>query len=129
MRERISAKKRTPEQTEAEIQYQMKCNKCSHAEAESIVKWDDAIEAGEKPEGSEISKEQKAAIRDLTHTTRTNKQSGKPRERKIDPVKKELIEKLQGSLQGAENIDVKNEAEISFVYKGENFTIKLTKHR
>ena len=129
MRERISAKKRTPEQTEAEIQYQMKCNKCSHAEAESIVKWDDAIEAGEKPEGSEISKEQKAAIRDLTHTARTNKQSGKPRERKIDPVKKELIEKLQGSLQGAENIDVKNEAEISFVYRGENFTIKLTKHR
>lgn len=129
MRERISAKKRTPEQTEAEIQYQMKCNKCSHAEAESIVKWDDAIEAGEKPEGSEISKEQKAAIRDLTHTARTNKQSGKPRERKIDPIKKELIEKLQGSLQGAENIDVKNEAEISFVYKGENFTIKLTKHR
>ena len=129
MRERISAKKRTPEQTEAEIQYQMKCNKCSHAEAESIVKWDDAIEAGEKPEGSEISKEQKAAIRDLTHTARTNKQSGKPRERKIDPVKKELIEKLQGSLQGAENIDVKNEAEISFVYKGESFTIKLTKHR
>ena len=129
MRERISAKKRTPEQTEAEIQYQMRCNKCSHAEAESIVKWDDAIEAGEKPEGSEISKEQKAAIRDLTHTARTNKQSGKPRERKIDPVKKELIEKLQGSLQGAENIDVKNEAEISFVYKGENFTIKLTKHR
>lgn len=129
MRERISAKKRTPEQTEVEIQYQMKCNKCSHAEAESIVKWDDAIEAGEKPEGSEISKEQKAAIRDLTHTARTNKQSGKPRERKIDPVKKELIEKLQGSLQGAENIDVKNEAEISFVYKGENFTIKLTKHR
>lgn len=129
MRERISAKKRTPEQTEAEIQYQMKCNKCSHAEAESIVKWDDAIEAGEKPEGSEISKEQKAAIRDLTHIARTNKQSGKPRERKIDPVKKELIEKLQDSLQGAENIDVKNEAEISFVYKGENFTIKLTKHR
>lgn len=129
MRERISAKKRTPEQTEAEIQYQMKCNKCTYDEAVSIVKWDDAIEAGEKPEGSEITKEQKAAIRDLTHTARTNKKSDKPRERKIDPVKKELIEKLQSSLQGAENVSVKNEAEISFVYKGENFTIKLTKHR
>ena len=53
------------------------------------------------------------------------------RERKVDRVKgwliantKELMETL-----GATDLEVKTETELSFVYEGNNYTFKLTKHR
>ena len=54
----------------------------------------------------------------------------KPRERKVDETKKELIEYLEKALGMIVNVDnVKNESEISFTFKKELFTLKLIKHR
>ena len=54
----------------------------------------------------------------------------KPRERKVDEVKKDLIEYLEKALGMIVNVDnVKNESEISFTFKNEQFTLKLIKHR
>lgn len=54
----------------------------------------------------------------------------KPRERKVDETKKELIEYLEKALGMIVNVDnVKNESEISFTFKNELFTLKLIKHR
>ena len=54
----------------------------------------------------------------------------KPRERKVDETKKELIEYLEKALGMIINVDnVKNESEISFTFKKELFTLKLIKHR
>ena len=54
----------------------------------------------------------------------------KPRERKVDEVKKDLIEYLVKALEMIVNVDnVKNESEISFTFKKELFTLKLIKHR
>jgi soluble cytochrome b562 len=56
--------------------------------------------------------------------------SRKPREKKVDETKKELIEYLEKALEMIVNIDnVKNESEISFTFKKELFTLKLIKHR
>lgn len=55
----------------------------------------------------------------------------KPRERKVDETKKELIEYLEKALVLAEIkvVSVKNESEISFEHNKENYTLKLIKHR
>ena len=54
----------------------------------------------------------------------------KPRERKVDETKKELIEYLEKALGMIVSVDnVKNESEISFTFKKELFTLKLIKHR
>lgn len=63
-------------------------------------------------------------------------QSEKPRkkverERKVDEVKKEIIDELVACI--SKNIGkvtkVKTETEIDFVYADEDFTLKLTRHR
>ena len=55
----------------------------------------------------------------------------KPRERKVDETKKELIEYLEKALGMIiiAPLIVKNESEISFTFKKELFTLKLIKHR
>lgn len=55
----------------------------------------------------------------------------KPRERKIDEIKKDLIDLFEVTLKLAEIeiLSVKNESEISFKYKDQDFSIKLIKHR
>ena len=55
----------------------------------------------------------------------------KPRERKVDETKKELIDYLAKALGMIiiAPLIVKNESEISFTFKREDFTLKLIKHR
>lgn len=55
----------------------------------------------------------------------------KPRERKVDEVKKDLIDYLAKALGMIiiAPLIVKNESEISFTFKNEDFTLKLIKHR
>ena len=53
-----------------------------------------------------------------------------PKERKIDEEKKILLDILIESIKSKANIDnIKNEAEFSFNYCGNNYTVKLVKHR
>ena len=55
----------------------------------------------------------------------------KPRERKVDEIKKDLMDLFEVTLKLAELeiLSVKNESEISFKYKDQDFSIKLIKHR
>lgn len=55
----------------------------------------------------------------------------KPKERKVDEIKKDLIDLFEATLKLAEIeiLSVKNESEISFKYKDQNFSVKLIKHR
>lgn len=55
----------------------------------------------------------------------------KPRERKVDEVKKDLMDLFEVTLKLAEIeiLSVKNESEISFKYKDQDFSVKLIKHR
>lgn len=53
------------------------------------------------------------------------------RERKIDHDKKVILEKVAAALEswGIENLEVKNEVEISFRKCGATYALKLIKHR
>lgn len=55
----------------------------------------------------------------------------KPKPRKVDENKKLLITAIAKCLEDTDisNIVVKNEAEISFTRLGDNYTVKLIKHR
>lgn len=54
-----------------------------------------------------------------------------PPKRKVDENKKHLLMCIKNLLDGmhASITTVKNEAEVSFTYKNENYTVKLIKHR
>lgn len=63
-------------------------------------------------------------------------QSEKPRKkaektRKVDEVKKEIIDELIACISKniGKVVKVKTETEIDFVYADEDFTLKLTRHR
>lgn len=63
-------------------------------------------------------------------------QSEKPRkkvqkERKVDETKKHLLDCTRVLLEGlgAEQVTVKTETEIAFLFGGDSYTMKLTKHR
>ena len=54
----------------------------------------------------------------------------KPKERKVDEIKKMLLDRIAEVL--ADEVKItgrKTETEIGFTYKGECYTLKLTKHR
>ena len=57
--------------------------------------------------------------------------NNKPRERKIDETKKILLSAIHDCLVdgGAVVSEIKTETEIAFSFNGENYTVKLTKHR
>ena len=94
----------------------------------------DAEKDGEpvtREEAEEMAKmEIKAgAIKNYTESTAERK---KGREVKKDAVKVALIKDIQNaiSLLGFENLKVVNEQrELSFNYKGDNYSLTLTKHR
>lgn len=117
--------------TEAEIQKQMKANRCSREEAISIIEYDNAIDSGDKELGA-FTAEQKKMMRGLLKAERDpNAKKTTTRERKIDDDKLTIFTFIQQSLidPNITNLTCKNEAEISFSYKGSEYTVKLTKHR
>lgn len=63
-------------------------------------------------------------------------QSDKPRqlakkERKVDDTKKRLLTDCKVLLEGlgAENVLMQTETELNFIFKNENYSLKLIKHR
>ena len=90
----------------------MKDLECSREEAEEVAEMEIKAKGIKRYEKAEETKPRK------------------PRERKVDEVKKDLIEYLEKALGMIVNVDnVKNESEISFTFKNEQFTLKLIKHR
>lgn len=95
------------------IQEIMKDLECSREEAEEVAKMEMKAKGLKRYEQAE--KPRKKA----------------ERERKVDEVKKEIIDELVACI--SKNVGkvtkVKTETEIDFVYADEEFTLKLTKHR
>ncbi len=121
--------------TEQEILHQMKCNHCTREEALDILAWDYDIDHGDKEKGAPTA-EQKKLIRTLTKADKDpSKNRTVKRERKVDANKAEIFGWIRIMLEGmelngkVENLTCKNETEISFMHAGEEFTVKLTKHR
>ena len=95
------------------IQSIMKDLECSREDAEEVAKMEMKAKGLKRYEQAE--KPRKKA----------------ERERKVDEVKKEIIDELVACI--SKNIGkvtkVKTETEIDFVYADEEFTLKLTRHR
>lgn len=127
--------KRTTEQYEALIAKHMHTLSCTREEAINLIECDDKIDKGDK-ELFALTPEQKKLVRAVTKADSdpTKKRTVK-REHKVDEDKKTVFDWLRIPLEGfAQNgtisdITCKNEAEISFSYGGNDYTVKLTKHR
>ncbi len=82
--------------------------------------------------GSKVTIEK---VKDLqtkkTYAKSEKPRNAKPKERKIDEVKKGILEGCKNYLEneGAIIETVKTETEIAFLFGGESYTLKLTKHR
>lgn len=107
------------------------CDKlgCSIAEACDLILEESGKIAESEEVKAEIDKRTKNAPKRYEKADKERKPIN--RERKVDEVKgwllanaKELMETL-----GATELALKTETELSFVYEGNNYTFKLTKHR
>ncbi len=107
------------------------CDKlgCSIYEACELI----LEESGKIEESAEVKAEIDKRTKNAPKRYEKGDKTRKPmvKERKVDKVKgwliantKELMETL-----GATELEVKTETELSFVYEGESYTFKLTKHR
>ena len=76
-----------------------------------------------------IKEAEKNAPRRYEKSETSRKQTKK--ERKVDETKGHLLACVKNLLRdmGAENLALKTETEVSFTYKGDSYTFKLTKHR
>ena len=59
------------------------------------------------------------------------KKERKPRIRKVDKTKEQLLNNIKGLLEniGATNTSIMNEVELSFDYQDSNYSVRLIKHR
>lgn len=127
--------RRTEKEYEALIQKHMATLKCTREEAIDLIECDDEIDRG-NTDLFALTAEQKKIVRAVTKADKnpTAKRTVK-RERKVDEDKKHIFDILRIPLEGyqlngeIENLTFKNEAEISFTYNGNEYTVKLTKHR
>lgn len=105
---------------------------CTEAEAFEILAEDERIDKMTVKEAqSDLTSEQKKAVKKATITGSKKKVPVK-RERKIDRRKQFFINvifnRLCGLILDEEPVKV-NDSEIHFTYIGENYTVKLIKHR
>ena len=111
---------------EADIQKMMKRLKCSRREAIELIKSDESDEM--TPEQAELEKKAKAMPRRYETSDKPRKKA--ERERKIDTVKKGLLDLVLDALQDTVKItEIKNELACEFEYNGENYGLKITRHR
>ena len=100
----------------------------SLAEACEMILADDGLIKNEVQE--KLEECAKNAPRRYEQSAKTRKKAEK--ERKIDENKAELLEIIHDTLQMTPNLAItgqKNEVELYFWYKNDDYTLKLTKHR
>ena len=68
---------------------------------------------------------------DRRYEQSTKQRKTATKERKVDTTKKRFLGGFQTYLEGCGGIitSIKNEAEFSFTFEGESYTVKLVKHR
>ena len=97
----------------------------SREEAEQLIEDDENDEIGEE---GELMTEKAKEVKRYEKSTKERKKATK--ERKVDEEKARILEHLMGAITVETKIDsVKNEAEFSFTYHGNAYTVKLVKHR
>jgi hypothetical protein len=109
-----------------QIEKYMKSLGISKEEAEQL--WEDDQEDFIGEEGEEMTKKAK----EIKRYEKAEKPKGerKPKERQIDFPKQFLLKLcLNGLGETVQNPTVKTETEINFSYGGEDYTLKLTRHR
>lgn len=112
---------------EEQINHYMKALELTREEAIALIEDDENDVIGE--EGEEMTEKAKAVKR-YEKSAKERKKTVK--ERKVDEEKKFLLEILAATLKASEpteNLSIKNEAEISFNYHENSYTLKLVKHR
>lgn len=100
--------------------------KISREEAEQL--FEDDLEDYIGEEGEQMTEKAK----DLRRYEKADKpkKERKSKERKVDQEKAYILGELHKALEPLVEItNIKTETEISFVHNGENYTLKLTKHR
>ena len=83
-----------------------------------------------KAEAEEMAKMEIGAKAIRRHETSGKRKANTPRPRKIDPDKQKLFSLLTEAVGDFTNdMKCKNEAEFSFSYNGNAYTVRLVKHR
>ena len=84
-----------------------------------------------REEAEEMAKMELGAKADRRYEQSEIKKERKPKERKIDEEKKHILGCLKTLLEGmhADILNVKTETEIEFMFGGNHYSLKLTKHR
>lgn len=115
--------------TEADILRVMEGLHCSREEAIEILRDDEAVDRGENL--FELTPEQKKASKEARSAGGNKRTKPAQRERKVDEAKGAILTACQTTLAGlnATVTKVQTETEIEFTLNGENYTLKLTKHR
>lgn len=117
--------------TDERVKKIMELLHCSEEEALSVIQEDEAIDGMSMKEvNADLTDEQKKAVKAATKTG-TKKRTAVKRERKVDEVKKQIINGFRIYLEGsgATVEPLTTEAEMHFTYQGESYTVKLIKHR
>ena len=112
---------------EQEITKNMKLFKISREEAEQLWKDDHSDEV--LPEVAEMEKKAKKIKNYVQSESKPRKKAVK--ERKVDEEKKRILSDIKVLLEGlgATDTTMKNEAEVSFGFNSNSYTVKLIKHR
>ena len=111
-----------------EVQNHMDTLNITEAEALELMAEDKEIDRGAKL--YELPEDRKAGAKKARRADR-KKPAEIHRERKVDEVKKQILDYCRIPLEGAgaEVLEMKTETEILFTFQGESYTLKLTKHR
>ena len=91
-------------------------------------------------DGEPVTREEAEEMAEMEIKANTDikryEQSEKPRKkaekvRKVDEEKKVLLQNVKDTLEdlGAKILYIKTETEVTFAYNGNDYTVKLTKHR
>lgn len=117
--------------TEKQIEKMMKSLGLTRNEAIEMLMEDEAVDKMSMKEvNDDLTDEQKKVIKKASATQSKERKSVK-RERKVDEMKLAILTIIEKAL--AENVDDtisrKTETELNFKYSGEEYTLKLIKHR
>lgn len=109
----------------------MKSLSCTREEALAVIAEDEEIDGMSMKElHADETPEQKKARKDATKIG-TRKRTEVKRERKVDEIKKRLLNGFRVYLEGSGAVvePLKTEAEMNFKFEGADYTVKLIKHR
>lgn len=118
--------------TEKQIEKMMKSLGLTRNEAIEMLMEDEAVDKMSMKEvTSDLSEEQKKAVKAVTKTTSAKPKAKAKRERKVDEVKKTILAVISNALADELTVSatMENEVALHFNYEGADYDLKLIKHR